>query len=132
MNGYVANIEKLTQENSNFRQVVYTAKHCQLVMMSLQPGEEIGMEMHEGDQFLRIESGEGKAILNGAEHDLGDGSAVVVPAGVEHNITNTSATILLKLYTIYAPPHHKDKTVQATKEAALRDDEHFDGQTTES
>lgn len=132
MNGYVGNIEKLAQENNNFRQVVYTAEHCQLVLMSLQPDEEIGLEVHDGDQFLRFESGEGKAILDGAEHLLKDGDVVIVPAGTRHNIINTSASSPLKLYTIYAPPHHKDKTVHATRQEAESDSEHFDGVPTES
>lgn len=127
MNGYVDNIEKLTQENNNFRQVLYTAKHCQLVLMCLQPNEDIGTEVHaDGDQFLRVESGEGKAILDGVETVISNGSAIIVPAGVEHNIINSSSTLPLKLYTLYAPPHHKDQTVHATKEIAEKDDEHYD------
>lgn len=131
MKGFVDNIEKLTQENNNFRQVIYTAKHCQLVLMSLQPGEDIGVEIHDVDQFLRIESGDGKAILDGAEHTIGDGSAIVVPAGVEHNFINASDTAPLKLYSIYTPPHHQDKTIHQTKRGAVSDNEHFDGKTTE-
>ncbi len=131
MNGYQENIAQLALANTNFRQVLYTAKFCQLVLMSLQPNEEIGMEVHDGDQFLRFESGRGKAILDGAEHELADGSAVIVPAGTKHNIINTSATEPLKLYTIYAPPHHLDQTIHPTKDDALKDNEHFEGKTTE-
>jgi len=132
MNGYLENIEKLTEANINFRQVLYTAQHCQLVLMSLKPNEEIGEEVHEGDQFLRFESGQGQAILDGVEHPLKDGDAVIVPAGTKHNIINTSASQPLKLYSIYAPPHHRDQTVHVTKQEAENDSEHFDGITTES
>lgn len=131
MAGFSANIEELTLGNNNFRKVLYTAAHCQLVLMCLQPGEEIGMEVHDVDQFLRIEVGQGKSILNGQEHVLKDGSVIVVPAGVEHNIMNTSNDTPLKLYSIYAPPHHKDGTVHVTKKDAEGDEEHFDGVTTE-
>lgn len=130
MNGYVSNIEEASLANGNFRQVLYTAKNCQLVLMSLKPGEDIGEEIHDGDQFLRIEKGAGQAILNGNVHELKDGSAVVVPAGVKHNFINTGPTEL-KLYSLYAPPHHQDKTIHSSKNDALSDDEHFDGQTTE-
>lgn len=132
MKGYVDNIEQLVRENTDFRQVLYTAKHCQLVLMSLKPNEEIGMEIHEGDQFLRFESGEGKAILDGVVHLLQDGDVVIVPAGTQHNIINTSATMPLKLYSLYAPPHHQDKIVHLTKQDAEADHEHFGGTTTES
>ena len=132
MAGYLENIEKLTLENSDFRRVLYTAPHSQLVLMCLKPGEDIGAEVHEDtDQFLRIEQGTGEAVLNGERTPLEDGSAVVVPAGVEHNIINTSDTEPMKLYTLYSPPHHRDGVVHETKEAALADDEHFDGQTTD-
>ena len=130
MNGYVVNIEKVSLENENFRKVLYTAKNSQLVVMSLKPGEDIGSETHDLDQFVRIESASGKTILNGVEHDLVDGSAVIVPAGVEHNIINTSDEVM-KLYTVYSPPNHKDKTVHVTKQDAEGDEEHFDGITTE-
>ena len=130
MNGYVTDLEKTTLANNNFRQVLYTAKHSQLVLMSLGAGEDIGEEIHELDQFLRIEAGTGKAILNGVEYELSDGSAVVVPAGVKHNIINTGETPL-KLYTVYSPPEHKDGVVRLTKKEALEQEEHFDGQTTE-
>ncbi len=124
MSGYVTNIEKKTLQNDNFREVLFTGMHSQLVVMSLLPNEEIGMEVHESvDQFLRIESGEGKVILNGEEHTIADGSAIVVPAGTEHNIINTSSDKKLKLYTIYSPAEHRDKTVHKTKQEALADTE---------
>ncbi|OGZ18625.1 MAG: cupin [Candidatus Nealsonbacteria bacterium RBG_13_42_11] len=131
MKGYVTNIEKDSLENSNFRQVLYTAKNSQLVLMSLKPGEEIGMEMHTLDQFFRVEQGEGKAILDGVEHKIEDGSAIVIPAGTNHNIINTSSDKEMKLYTIYSPPEHKDGVVRATKEEAEANEEHFDGKATE-
>jgi len=131
MKGYVTNLEKVTLENEDFRRVLYTAKNCQLVLMSLLPGEEIGMEVHELDQFLRFEKGTGKAILDGVEHDISDGFAVIVPAGTQHNFINTSADEVMKLYTVYAPPEHKDKVVRHTKEEAEATEEHFDGSTTE-
>jgi mannose-6-phosphate isomerase-like protein (cupin superfamily) len=132
MPGYVDNIERLTQENEAFRQILYTAVHSQLVLMSLAPGEDIGEEVHDDvDQFLRIEQGTGEVVLNGERSPLADGSAVVVPAGVTHNIINTSDSEPLKLYTLYSPAHHRDGVVHATKAAALEDDEHFDGKTTE-
>ena len=116
MAGYNANIEELTLANENFRQVVFTGKYAQLVLMSLKPKEEIGMEVHENvDQFFRFEKGEGKVIIDGEEHVVGNGSAVVVPAGSEHNVINTSPTEDLKLYTIYSPPQHPDGTVELTK-----------------
>lgn len=119
---YIGNIEKETQANTNFRKVLYTAKHCQLVVMHLLPNEDIGEEIHTLDQFIRIEKGNAKAILDGSESTLGDGDAVVIPAGTKHNIINTSATDPVKLYTLYAPPEHKDGTVHATKAAALADE----------
>ncbi len=131
MKGYVTNIEKLTVENEKFRQVLYTAKNSQLVLMSLKPNEEIGEEVHHLDQFFRIESGVGKAVLDGVSHDITDGSAVVVPAGTNHNIINTSSDKMLKLYTIYSPPNHRDAVVHDTKQQAEADDETFDGKTTE-
>ncbi len=131
MKGYVINLEKDTLENEDFRRVLYTAKNCQLVLMSLKPGEEIGMEVHQLDQFLRFEKGNGKAILDGVEYDISDGFAVVVPAGTNHNIINTSETEVLKLYTVYAPPEHKDGVIRHTKEEAEANEEHFDGITTE-
>jgi mannose-6-phosphate isomerase-like protein (cupin superfamily) len=132
MKGYNANIEKDALENNNFRKVLYTGKHSQLVLMSLKPKEEIGMEIHaENDQFFRFEKGEGKCIIDGNEYVLGDGSVIVVPAGAEHNVVNTSETEDLKLYTIYSPAHHKDGVVRATKEEAEKDGPEFDGITTE-
>ncbi len=130
MNGYTTNIEKASLENENFRKVLYTTKNSQLVLMSLTAGEDIGEEVHDVDQFLRIEKGMGTAILNGVSHDLADGSVIVVPAGVKHNITNTGAESM-KLYSLYMPPHHRDGTVHATKAEAEADSEHFDGKTTE-
>lgn len=130
--GYKDNIEKLTLENENFRHVLYTNLHCQLVLMSLKPNEEIGMEVHDGnDQFFRFEQGEGKVIINETEYIVGNGDAVIVPQGAKHNIINTSQTEALKLYTIYAPPHHKDGIVRKTKEEAVADGPEFDGKTTE-
>lgn len=129
--GYVVDIETKTEENNNFREVLYTAGHMQLVVMSLAPQEDIGTEVHELDQFIRVEEGEGKAILNGIEYQLKDGSAVVVPEGVEHNIVNTSETEAMKLYTLYAPAHHRDGIIHATKAIAEADDEEFDGIFTE-
>ena len=133
MHGYKDNIEKLTAENNNFRQVLYSGPHSQLVLMSLKPNEEIGMEAHnENDQFFRFESGQGKVIIDGNEYAVGDGDAVVVPAGAEHNIVNTSSTEPLKLYTLYSPPEHRDGVIHKTKVEALADEsDHFDGQTTE-
>ena len=131
MKGFIANIEEASLENNNFRQVLYTAKHSQLVLMSLMPGEEIGEETHTLDQFIRVEKGMGKAILNGKEYDLEDGSAVVIPAGVKHNIINSEAGEM-KLYTVYSPAEHKDGIVHATKADAEADaEDHFDGATSE-
>ena len=116
MTGYITDIEYKTLQNENFREVLFTGPHSQLVVMALQPGEEIGMETHgDIDQFIRVETGQGKAILNGEEHDLADGSAVVIPAGTAHNIVNTSGSEALKLYSIYTPPEHPDKTIHRTK-----------------
>lgn len=133
MNGYVINIEQAALENENFRTVLYTAKHSQLVVMSLKPGEEIGMEIHHLDQFIRVEAGKGMAILDGKEHEIEDGYAVVVPAGAEHNIVNTSKDKKMKLYTVYSPPNHRDGVIHVTKaEAEADEEEHFDGETSES
>lgn len=119
MTGYVVNIEQRTNENDYFREVLFTAKHSQLVVMTLQPGEEIGLETHDdGDQFIRVESGSGEAILNGEKSPLGDGSAVVIPGGVAHNIVNTSGDEPLRLYTVYSPPEHPDGTVNKNKAEA--------------
>jgi len=132
MKGFVDNIGSLTNENGNFRQVLYTGKNSQLVLMSLKPGEEIGEEIHEAvDQFFRFESGVGKVVIDGVEHMIEAEFAVIVPAGAKHNIINTSPTEPLKLYTIYSPPNHRDGVVHATKDIAEVDSEHFDGQTTE-
>ena len=132
MKGFCSNIEKDTLENKNFRQVLYTGKHSQLVLMSLKPNEEIGMEVHkDNDQFFRFEKGQGKCLIDGNEYELSNGVVIVVPAGAEHNIINTSATEELKLYTIYSPPHHKDGIVRLTKEEATTHGAEFDGVTTE-
>lgn len=123
MIGFVSSIEKLALSNSYFRQVVYTGQHAQLVVMNLEPNEDIGLETHEVvDQFLRIEKGEGKVLLNGEEHVVKDGDAIVVPAGVAHNVMNTSSQNQLKLYTVYSPPHHKDGTIHKTKSDAEADE----------
>lgn len=132
MKGFNTNIEKDTLENNNFRKVLYTGKHSQLVLMSLKPMEEIGMEVHpDNDQFFRFESGQGKCIIDGNEYALENGSVIVVPAGAEHNIVNVSDSEDLKLYTIYSPAHHKDGIVRATKEEATTREAEFDDQTTE-
>lgn len=131
MKGYLSNIEKDTIENNSFRKVIYTGQNSQLVLMSLEPGQDIGEEVHEVDQFLRIEQGKGKAILDGLEYEVADDFAIVVPAGMKHNIANSQEG-QMKLYTIYSPPEHKDKTIHVTKENALADtQDHFDGVTTE-
>jgi mannose-6-phosphate isomerase-like protein (cupin superfamily) len=131
MKGFVGNIEELSQANANFRQVLYTGKHSQLVLMSLLPGEEIGEEVHEGtDQFLRVDAGSGKAVIDGVETEIHDGYAILVPDGAKHNIVNTGSTEM-KLYTLYAPAHHKDGTVHATKAVALESKEEFDGTLSE-
>ena len=124
MIGFLVNIEEKTRTNTFFRQVLYTGQHEQVVVMSLQPNEDIGEEIHEiVDQFLRIEEGGGKVIMNGEEHVIKDGDAFVVPAGTKHNVINTSSEKALKLYTIYSPPHHKDKTLHKTKADAIADKE---------
>ena len=130
--GYKDKIETLTTENNSFRKVLYTALHCQLVLMSLLPGEEIGSEIHEeGDQFFRVEKGEGKVVINEMEYVIGDGDAVIVPAGARHNVINTSTSEALKLYTLYTPPHHKDGIERVTKTEAIADSPEFTGDTTE-
>lgn len=130
--GFKGNLEELTLTNTNFRQVLYTAKDCQLVLMSLLPGEEIGLETHtEGDQFFRFEEGIGKVIVDGTEYVVGNGDAVIIPMGAQHNVINTSTTEPLRLYTIYAPPHHRDGIVRATRAEAVADGPEFDGTTTE-
>lgn len=128
MKGYIANIEKETLENTDYRRVLYTAKNSQLVLMNIQPGDEIGEETHGLDQFIRIEQGKAKAILDGVEHELEDDFAVVIPAGTKHNFINIGDEEL-KLYSIYSPPEHKDGIVEPTKADEI--EEHFDGVTTE-
>lgn len=131
MKGYVADIEKAALANENFRTVLYTAKFCQLVVMSIPVGGDIGEEVHTLDQFLRVEQGEGKAVLDGVEHTITNGFAILVPAGARHNIANTG-TVPMKLYTVYSPPNHRDGVVHQTKADAERDEgEHFDGKTSE-
>lgn len=130
--GFKENIEKATLENTDFRRVLYTGEHSQLVLMSLLPGEEIGKEVHEeNDQFFRFEAGEGKVIIHEAEYTVRDGDAVIVPAGAEHNVINTSAADALKLYTIYSPAHHRDGIIRPTKKEAIENEAEFDGVTTE-
>jgi len=132
MKGFNANIEKETRDNVNFRKVLYTGKHCQLVLMSLKPLEEIGMEVHsDNDQFFRFESGVGKVFIDGNEYEVSDGSAIIVPSGAEHNVVNVSEVEDLKLYTIYSPAHHQDGVVRLTKVEAEADGPEFDGKTTE-
>ena len=132
MKGFKTNIEKDTLKNKNFRKVLYTGKNSQLVLMSLKPKEEIGLETHsENDQFLRFEGGKGRVEIDGNKYQVKDGDAVVIPAGAKHNVINTSTAEELKLYTIYSLPHHKDGIIHKTKEQAEKDDEEFDGKTTE-
>lgn len=130
MKGFVTNIEQESEDNELFRKVLYTAKNSQLVVMSLKPAEEIGEEIHELDQFIRVEAGKGKVVLNGKDYEVEDGFAVVIPAGTKHNVINTSDEDL-KLYTIYSPPEHQDGTIHKTKGDAEKNEEHFDGKTTE-
>jgi mannose-6-phosphate isomerase-like protein (cupin superfamily) len=132
MNGFCGDIESMARENSDFRNVLYTASHSQLVLMNLKPGEEIGLETHgENDQFFRFEAGEGKVLIDGNEYPVADGTAVVVPAGARHNVINTSASLELKIYTIYSPAHHKDGIVRATKAEAESDAPEYDGRNSE-
>jgi mannose-6-phosphate isomerase-like protein (cupin superfamily) len=131
MRGYVTDIENDTLKNQDFRRVLYTGKNSQLVLMSLRPKEEIGEETHTLDQFIRVEAGNGVAILDGVKHQISDGTAVVIPAGTKHNVVNDSETAELKLYTLYSPPEHRDGTIHKTKADALSHEEHFDGKTTE-
>jgi mannose-6-phosphate isomerase-like protein (cupin superfamily) len=130
MNGYVSNIEQFALKNENFRHVLYTDKNSQLVLMSLLAGEDIGEEIHDVDQFFRVEQGSGQVIINGASHDIADGSVVIIPVGAKHNLTNTGS-VPMKLYTLYMPPHHRDGVIHKTKADAESDSEHFDGKTTE-
>jgi mannose-6-phosphate isomerase-like protein (cupin superfamily) len=132
MKGYVHDIEDATRRNEDFRRVVYTAKHMQLVLMALEPGEEIGEEIHDVDQFFRIEAGVGEVVIDGERSLITRDTVVVVPAGARHNVVNTGSAAL-KLYTIYSPPHHRDALVEATRAEAMQDEgqEWFDGRTTE-
>jgi mannose-6-phosphate isomerase-like protein (cupin superfamily) len=131
MKGFVADIEKLTEENTDFRRVLYTGKNVQLVLMSLKPGEEIGAEVHEDrDQFFRVEQGRGEVLIDGTRTPVKSDDAIIVPAGARHNVVNTGDEPL-RLYTVYGPPEHKDGTVHVTKADADAHEEHFDGKTTE-
>jgi mannose-6-phosphate isomerase-like protein (cupin superfamily) len=131
MKGYVADIEKLTEANDDFRRVLYTGHHVQLVLMALKPGEDIGSETHSShDQFIRIEKGKGKAVIDGVTHKVQDGDCVIIPAGAVHNLTNTGDK-RLHLYTLYGPPHHLDQLVQTEKAEAETSDEAFDGVASE-
>jgi mannose-6-phosphate isomerase-like protein (cupin superfamily) len=132
MKGYAVHLEQETRKNADFRRVLYTGKHSQLVLMSLRPGEEIGEETHpDRDQFFRFEAGDGAVIIDGVEHRVKDGEAVIVPAGARHNVINSSKRANLRLYTIYSPPEHQDGVVRHTKKEAMASEEHFDGRTTE-
>jgi mannose-6-phosphate isomerase-like protein (cupin superfamily) len=131
MKGFVDNIETLTEENENFRRVLYTGKNMQLVLMALQPGEEIGEEVHgDRDQFFRVENGNGEIVIDGVANRIKADTAMIVPAGARHNVRNTGDK-MLRLYTLYAPPEHLDGTIHPTKADAEVSDEHFDGRTTE-
>lgn len=130
MKGFVQDIEGLAAKNDLFRRVLYTAKNCQLVLMALKPKEDIGVEVHELDQFFRVEQGSGEAVLDGVHTPIRDGFAVLVPAGTTHNIINTG-TVPMRLYTLYSPPNHRDGVAHVTRADALADEEHFDGITTE-
>lgn len=130
--GFGIDIEKETKKNTDFRRVLYTGKFSQLVLMSLKPGEEIGEEVHDTvDQFFRFEEGEGVVIIDGVEHPVGDGTAIIVPSGARHNVINNSSKKNLRLYTIYSPPEHQDKVVRHTKADALKEPEEYDGKPTE-
>lgn len=131
MKGFIQNIEKIAEANQDFRQVLYTAKNCQLVVMSLKPKEEIGMEVHKLDQFFRVEEGVGEAVLDGVRTAISAGFAILIPAGTNHNIINVGESPL-KLYTLYAPPNHRDGVVHHTRADAVADKETFDGKTTET
>jgi len=131
MNGYVGGLEKLTENNKDFRHVLYTGKHVQLVVMALKKGEEIGEEVHQDrDQFFRVEKGKGEVVIDGQRHKIGAGDGIIVPAGARHNVINTG-TKRLRLYTLYGPPEHKDGILERTKAEAEATEEHFDGTTTE-
>jgi mannose-6-phosphate isomerase-like protein (cupin superfamily) len=130
--GYVAHLEAETSSNADYRRVLYTGRFCQLVLMNLKPGEEIGAETHDDvDQFFRFEDGEGMVVIDGVEHKVKDGDGVIVPSGARHNVINTSRKVDLKLYTIYSPPEHLDQVVRRTKAEAEKLKEEFDGKTTE-
>lgn len=132
MKGFKSNIEKDTLKNKNFRKVLYSSAHMQLVLMTLTPKQEIGLETHpDNDQFFRFEAGRGRVEIDGNKYTVKDGDAVIIPAGAKHNVVNISATDDLKMYTIYSPPHHKDQIVRKTKEEAEANEEDFDGKTTE-
>ena len=131
MKGFVDDIEDLTEANKDFRRVLYTGQHLQLVLMALKPGEDIGEEVHaDRDQFFRVEKGSGEALIDGKCTKVKSGDAILVPAGARHNVRNTGAKSM-KLYTLYGPPEHKDHVVRATKAEAEAIKEHFDGKTTE-
>jgi len=130
MKCFVQDIESLAVKNDDFRQVIYTAKYSQLVLMALKPKEDIGAEVHKLDQFFRVEEGSGEAVLDGVRTTIREGFAVVVPAGTNHNIINTGS-VPMKLYTLYSPPNHRDGVVHHTRADAVADNEHFDGKTTE-
>lgn len=131
MKGFKTNIEEATLDNGNFRKVLYTGKHLQLVLMSLEAGEDIGIEMHpDTDQFFRFESGTGKCIIDKSEYHVREGDVIVVPAGAEHNLMNTGKEVF-KMYTLYGPPNHEDGTIRVTKEDAEENVEHFSGKTSE-
>ena len=132
MKGFKTNIDRETLENEDFRRVLYTSKHCQLVLMTLKPNEAIGEEIHpENDQFFRIEAGHGKCVIDRNEYEINAGDAIVIPAGAKHNITNTDKDIELRMYTIYSPAHHKDGIIRSTKKEAETNEMEFDGVTTE-
>jgi mannose-6-phosphate isomerase-like protein (cupin superfamily) len=130
MKGFVNDIESSAKTNEEFRRVVYTAKHCQIVLMSLKPKEEIGAEIHHLDQFFRVEEGTGEAVLDQVRTAIQPGFAILIPAGTNHNIINTGS-VAMKLYSIYAPPNHRNGVVHHTRADAEADNEHFDGKTTE-
>lgn len=132
MKGFVQNIEEVTEQNTDFRRVIYTGTQLQLVLMSLMPGEEIGAEVHEDrDQFFRVEAGSGKVSIDGADHHVKADDAIIIPAGAKHNVVNTGKESL-KMYTLYAPPEHRDALVQHAKPGPDEPEEHFDGKTTEA
>ena len=131
MKGFVEDIEELTEDNKDYRRVLYTGKHLQLVLMALQPGEEIGEEVHaDHDQFFRVEKGKGEVWIDGVRSKIKGDDAIIVPAGAKHNVINTGDKAL-RLYTLYGPPEHRDGIVRATKAEADASEEHFDGVLTE-